>query len=284
VVTVTLRRPFGLEYLALVTRLLQDARRADPTGGLWEAADLQWWWRIDQHADPDEHLFVMDGDAPVAAVVCSRWRDSHGLDLLGASHEHADVLWDFVATHHEDATVTMMLRSDDEANLARAQGAGFTASDWSDATAWLDAADRPPVTAPPDGYELASYGGGPHPMQARNGEHVAERLAECNLYRPDLDLAIRTADSVAGYALFWADPVTGVGLVEPMRVEDEHAGRGLGKALITAGLDRLAASGCTRLKVSYEPGNVAAVRLYLGAGFEPESTARSFTRKPATSP
>ncbi len=73
--------------------------------------------------------------------------------------------------------------------------------------------------------------------------------------------------AVAGYALFWPDPVTGVGLVEPMRVEEEHAGRGLGRQLLDAGLRGLTAAGCTRLKVSMEPANTAAVRLYTGAGF-----------------
>jgi hypothetical protein len=31
------------DYLDLVTGLLQRCRLADPTGGLWEAADYQWW-------------------------------------------------------------------------------------------------------------------------------------------------------------------------------------------------------------------------------------------------
>jgi hypothetical protein len=49
-----------------------------------------------------------------------------------------------------------------------------------------------------------------------------------------LDLAVLALDeSVAGYSLFWLDPVTGVGLVEPVRVDDEHAGRGIGYAMIS---------------------------------------------------
>jgi hypothetical protein len=46
------RQAAGLEYLELATALLQRARLSDPVAGLWEAADLQWWWRRDQHADP----------------------------------------------------------------------------------------------------------------------------------------------------------------------------------------------------------------------------------------
>ena len=38
-------RAAGLEALMLATELLQRARLADPQAGLWEAADVQWWWR-----------------------------------------------------------------------------------------------------------------------------------------------------------------------------------------------------------------------------------------------
>jgi hypothetical protein len=34
----------GLERLNATTTVLQRARLADPLAGMWEAADLQWWW------------------------------------------------------------------------------------------------------------------------------------------------------------------------------------------------------------------------------------------------
>ena len=114
-------------------------------------------------------------------------------------------------------------------------------------------------------------------MIRRNGDHVAQRLAECSLYRPDLDLAVYAPNGdVAAYGLFWADPVTGVGLVEPMRTEDAYQGLGLARHVLTSGLDRLAGHGCSTLKVSYIEGNDAARRLYLGAGFEPGATSRTY--------
>jgi predicted N-acetyltransferase YhbS len=114
---------------------------------------------------------------------------------------------------------------------------------------------------------------------------VERRLRECSLYDPGLDLAVRGPDGdVAGYALFWADRRTGVGLVEPMRVEDEHAGRGVAGALLRAGLDGLAARGCRRLKVSHVVGNLPAQRLYRGAGFRTQSRVRVLVRPPARPP
>jgi RimJ/RimL family protein N-acetyltransferase len=116
-------------------------------------------------------------------------------------------------------------------------------------------------------------------MVRRSGTDVAARLAETTLYRPDLDLSIETAaGDVVSYGLFWFDPVTMVGMVEPMRTEEGHEGRGLARHLLLSGLDRLARLGAARLKVYYEIGNERAERLYLGAGFVGESTATVYSR------
>src|SRR5262245_12305088 len=46
-VNVTVRRDLlrGLPRLEATTTVLQRARQADPMAGMWEAADVQWWWR-----------------------------------------------------------------------------------------------------------------------------------------------------------------------------------------------------------------------------------------------
>jgi GNAT superfamily N-acetyltransferase len=122
----------------------------------------------------------------------------------------------------------------------------------------------------------------PHHMATRNGPQVAARLQECPLYRPELDLYIEGPDGdVAGYGLFWADPVTRVGLVEPMRTEDRHQHKGLGKHLLCAGLERLALHGCTRLKVTYLTDNEPARLLYTGSGFHPRTPSLTYKRPTA---
>ena len=118
-------------------------------------------------------------------------------------------------------------------------------------------------------------------MIKRNGAEVERRLRQCSLYDPELDLAVRGPEGdVAGYALFWPDRRTGVGLVEPMRVEDEHAGRGVAGALLRAGLDGLAVRGCRRLKVSHAVDNPPAQRLYHGAGFRTDRRVQVLVRPP----
>jgi hypothetical protein len=52
-------------------------------------------------------------------------------------------------------------------------------------------------------------------------------------------------------------------------------GRGLARAVLTAGLDRLAKRGARRLKVGYATDVARA--LYVGAGFRVTSTSRSYS-------
>jgi predicted N-acetyltransferase YhbS len=272
----------GTAYLELVTELLQRQRLADPVDGLWEAADLQWWFTRDPHPADDDAVFWLDGGDPVGAVVFTRWAPTrYQCDLLG-SPPHA-AAWEFVrrwcAELRPDASVEM--EALDEAEAARA---GFVELREEYETTWLDAADRPAARPLPDGYTLVARPDqdGPHPMITRNGAEVEARLRQCSLYDAELDLAVRgPAGDVAAYALFWPDRRTGVGLVEPMRVEDRHAGRGVAGALLRAGLEGLAARGCTRLKVGHAVDNLPAERLYHGAGFRTERRGQVRVRPPA---
>ena len=282
------RRVGGADYLALVTDLLQRARGRATHAGLWEAADLQWWWRKDQHHDAGAATFWLDEGQPVAAVITTDWGAHVGLDILRIeprSNELLDMVWPRVMERIgelADSTIEMLIDEADLTLAVAARRAGFVATDHTDATTWMDAGSRPSVTPPPTGFRLVSrdqVGDRPHHMMARNGDDVGQRLAECSLYRADLDLAVYDGDgSVAAYGLFWADPDTGVGLVEPMRTEEPFQRRGLARAVLTAGLDRLAAAGCERLKVSYEPDNPASRHLYLSTGFTRTSTSRTWTR------
>lgn len=63
-----------------------------------------------------------------------------------------------------------------------------------------------------------------------------------------------------------------VGLVEPIRTEQPHQGKGLSRHVVASAIHKLVDAGSERIKVSYESDNTAAVTPYLGSGFEPTMT------------
>jgi len=86
------------------------------------------------------------------------------------------------------------------------------------------------------------------------------------LYRRDLDLvSVAVNGDIAGFCTVWFDDVTRSGYFEPVGVMPTHLRRGLGKAMIGEGLNRLIRLGATKAFVgSYEP---IAHALYASAGF-----------------
>lgn len=149
--------------------------------------------------------------------------------------------------------------------------------------AWLAADARPGISPLHVDYRLSSRADTmhrPHHMIQRNGPDVETRLRQTSLYRPDLDLLVLDGrDTVAAYGLFWFDPATATGLVEPMGTEDDHQRRGLARHLLTAGIDLLAEAGAVRIKIVFEPDNLASRGLYLSVGFEPVKETAVFSRR-----
>jgi predicted N-acetyltransferase YhbS len=273
-------------------------RLARPTGGIWEAADVQWWSRLNpapMRATADYgHLFwLRDEDTPLAAVLLTGFGRSTQCDVfvLPDDADFARTVWRAAITRADAsastatastastaaaaaaAAVEFPVRLDDTVGIAELTSAGLRPADGDPGivTSWLAAARRPPIRGLADGYHLRSRADAPsqpHHLIPRNGPLVEQRLRKCSLYQPELDLCVVGPDGrTAGYGLFWADQVTGVGLVEPMRTEQAHQRLGIASHLLAAGLDRLAASGCWRLKVSNDLG------MYLRAGFQPLSAA-----------
>lgn len=271
----------------LATRLLQRARLADPTGGIWEAADVQWWWRQPRDSDSADQVFWVDDHGPVAAVLLTSWRaDRWQCDTVTIPDggEGTGPPLERLLTRARSllrqarGTVELNLRPDDSAARPLVDDLGLLAQgQWT--VNWMDAAHRPTVRGPADGYQITDHRGHRgvvHPMSTRNGQQIADRLGQCDLYDPALDLAVRSADGeVAGYALFWFDPHTRVGYIEPVRAEAGHQRQGLATALLTEGLDRLARYGATRFKILNE--SPAAAALYQGIGCRPHIDVSLYT-------
>lgn len=272
----------GLDYLESITALLQRVRRAHPTKGLFEAADLQWWWRVPRATDRVPQLFWFDAAGrPEAAVIVTEWSGRVAFDPFVLPDADADLAAHVVerGVAHADQlgfeTLTLEADPGEQALISALTTHGFVIDGDGLVETWLVAGARPPVSPLAEGYRLscrAETGDRPHHMinPKRNHLDPEPRLRQTSLYRPDLDLVVHDADGeVAAYGLFWFDPVTATGLVEPMRTEDQHQRRGLARHVLTAGIDRLAEAGAERIKVCFEPDNPASGHLYLSVGFEP---------------
>ena len=274
----------GLSYLGEVTALLQRVRREHPTNGPLEAADYQWMWSVPRSSDDEPKVFWYDEQGPVAAAVTVDWPSSTWLDLIAIPSVKPDLIRPVFERGLElpgaDASPLEILVGDDDETIIELLGAEGFQQEQVDATGWMNAADAPEVTGLADGYSLqtrASNGSSEHPFELMTPE-VEHRLSETSLYRRDLDLTITDEQGKgAAHALFWFDPSTGVGLIEPVGTVEAHRGKGLARHLIAAGIQALVAAGSERITVSWELDNEAAAALYLGAGFRPMTTSSIWT-------
>jgi GNAT superfamily N-acetyltransferase len=280
----------GLGYLSLVTSLLQRIVVANPLAVVWEAADFEWSWRVDQHANASRQAFWLNAArAPVAAVVFTDWKGELAIDVMWACEDHDEAMrtvWPIVvekiAALDCPVDTTLVVGSP---LIAAFERIGFVPTNEVSVTTTMPAASRPPVSPLPSGFELHDRTTleAPHHMIGRSGPDIAAQLAECSLYQPELDLAVCTSEGdVVAYGLFWADPVTGVGVVEPMRTEDAYQSRGLARHVLTTGLDRLTKAGCETLMITYLADNPVSKHIYLSTGFQPQKISRSYRRPTAT--
>lgn len=302
----------GVDHLNSATRLLQRVRGAHATFGLYEAAELQWWWTIRRSTDSIGQLFWFDElGHPEAAVVVTDFGDGssavYGEPIIvvivmpGSSPEWIAHVVERGLAHVRSCgidEVALEVDQTDEVMRSVLVHHGFSRSGDGVVQCWLDASARPKVSPLPAGYRLLDRGETshlPHHMAHPGRPDVDQRLRETPLYRPDLDLVVMWDDAdtggtdepvpdrdgadekVAAHGLFWVDEVTATGVVEPMRTLDGHQRRGLARHVLTAGIDRLAAAGATRVSIAFEPDNTAARHLYLDVGFVPHRQTDAYS-------
>jgi RimJ/RimL family protein N-acetyltransferase len=272
----------GLECLEAVTGLLQRVRRAHPTAGLWEAADRQWSWHTPRPTDDLPQLVWFDGDGePAAATITTASEHGVAFDPMfmpGATPDQVAHVVSHGLAHARDIGIEQVhLEADPADDVLRDVlfSHGFAVTGHGMVEAWLSASEPLEISSIQNEYRLSTRADstpGPHHMtiSGRNHPDTEERLRQTSLYRPDLDLVVHDEhEDVAAYGLFWHDPVTATGLVEPIRTEDDHQRRGLARHVLTAGVALLADAGAERIKIVYDPENPASGHLYRSVGFEP---------------
>ena len=241
----------GFPAFAAVSELLLRVRSEDADAGLWEAGDIQWWWAAGEGDESQATIWTDPSGQDVAYLTLSGALAGTG----GAGRVDADFGWrpsaDAVVRSDVRPRIIARLASrlaspeapvavfadERDADVCRLlEEAGFRHDPSEDIVQML----RPPGAAPPEvplppGFRFDDDRSRPpgvsHHLARRTGGRVAERLRVGSLYRPNLDLCIRTdGGELAAYCLCWLDGQNGVGLFEPVRTEDAFQRRGLGTA------------------------------------------------------
>lgn len=147
-----------------------------------------------------------------------------------------------------------------------------------------------PLTAPavtvPEGYTLSDGRGldpaewvalnarvfAAHPEQGRLTEDdLAARRAEPWFDEGDFLLLRDSEGRLVGYDWLKIEPGATAGEIYVLGIAPEAAGRGLGRALLGAGLARMTERGCTAADLYVEAENRSAVALYRSLGFSDAS-------------
>lgn len=280
----------GREYLRAATDLLLRARADDAMAPLWEAGDIQWWWRDEAAFAASRQTFWLDdAAAPVACLLivetAASAKGPGRIECLTLWRPSADAMVRRAVLPVALGTIAALaIPSGGEVSISvderdgdlrrRVEAVGFRHDPTRDHVLMWQRPDAPPASMPlPAGLRFADdrsrAADRPHHFAERGGDHVATRLRETSLYRPELDLSVQTADGeVAAYCLCWLDPANRVGLFEPVRTKEPFQRRGIGRALLTEGIRRMMAGGAELIKVLRERDNVAAGGLYASVGFE----------------
>ncbi len=134
----------------------------------------------------------------------------------------------------------------------------------------------------PDGYEVRSSRGLDEVRQRAKAQYGAfsgsvdferyvarfERFMASPVYDPDLDVVAASLDGQIGaFCIAWPDPLTGVGLFEPVGTHPDFQRKGLGKAVMLAALERLQRVGMRQAIVTTGEDNLPAIKLYESVGF-----------------
>lgn len=281
---------------AALARVAADCRAGDGRDPLDEAARLH----LAHHGLRDAALWLTPDGFALArrhgdrteldlAVVPGARRAGLGRTLLDAALSEATPAGEVTAWSHGDhpgaaalaatsgfrrARELLVLAVDTPVRTGSPGGAPTTGPDLSDA--WKIRTWRPSDAADLLRVNAAAFAH--HAEQgAMDAANLAERMAEPWFDPAGLLVAVDADGRLLGF--HWTKVhANGHGEVYVVAVDPAQHGRGLGRALLEAGLAHLAAVGCDRVHLYVEADNAAAVGLYRSLGFSTDHTHVQYTR------
>ena len=171
-------------------------------------------------------------------------------------------------------------REDDHELLALLERHGYTLDDDCDYIMLTrDLRDGPDAPILPAGFTIRSLAGDAE-VEAYAALHrrsfgsqtvTAEwraRSLRMPGYRADLDLVMAAPDGrLVGFCVGWLDETERVAQIEPLGVDPDFQGRGIGGALLCESLRRFQSAGATLAQVETETTRLPARGAYESAGF-----------------
>ncbi len=171
-------------------------------------------------------------------------------------------------------------REDDAEGLALAERHGYHLDDDHAYVMMSRALDEPlPTPAPPAGFTIRPLAGADEvdayvALHRRAFESTSmtaswrARTLRMPPYRPDLDLVATAPDGrLAGFCVGWSVPERRVAQIEPLGVDPEFQGRGVGRALLLEMFHRFRAHSAEHALVETEASRSSARHAYETVGF-----------------
>lgn len=280
----------GRGYLERVTTFLSACRSRAPLAGMWDVADLHWWWRDDAYREPSKQLFWEEDDQTLGMLLLSDSFATFDYEVMpgyetsaGASALFAEGLVWLGRLEQSAAEPSFFVRDDHLAFQTLAHDAGFHASGATYVQTVQDLHGARWEAQVPEGFVVrplkeADLVEGRPPVLRISAARF-ERVTQTPSYRRDFHLVVVSSrGDVAAECICWWDEANAIGVFEPVETAEAYRRRGVGKALLQEGVRRLAERGVRWAKVSHNNDNPAAARLYASVGFTPLFERKVFTR------
>jgi len=291
---ITSRPATSLEDLRLAESILSEAWLHDGPFVASHPGDLEWWHALAAPDDLAMHLRLWNEDG---ALVGWSWVREHQVhweirhDVAGVPGSRLETI--LTAAIAETAgALHAWVPEDDPTTLGVLARHGFRPK----ADRLSQFQRRLGRDAPLAGATLAAgyrirHVAGDAELPARMAIHRAafehsrmtlvqyERLVTLPHYTFEDDLVVEAPDgSLAAFAMAWWDPVARVGEFEPVGTHPDHQRRGLGRALLTYGLERYRDRGAAVVQIYSHADNAASEGLYQAVGFDRRRYCRQFER------
>jgi ribosomal protein S18 acetylase RimI-like enzyme len=294
-----------MQDLVRIRSLLKIGRKADCGTYYIHTGDLNWWlFYNDQSLEMLHHLYLWEDQEHLLGWVLFSLH-FHTFDvfvhpaLRGSPQAGTMYLWaiqrldEIISSRRGNAISTMWIDEHDDWLVGLLERQGFKRSPVSMQRLQRNLLEPLPEIRLPDGFHIRPVQSEAEaPQRAAASYAVFEsdwewkrylrrylNFMRSPVYMPELDLVVVAPDGQhAAFCICWPDAVNRVGLFEPVGTQPGFQRLGLGKAIVTQGLDTLRQQGMHNAQVCAESENQAALSLYESIGFQSRGRLCTYSR------